>query len=477
MRELYAVQLRSGESTNAVAAPLVDDWLVKHLDGGEFAGRYQEPGDLITEVATDGGRVSILTQVSPEDNSLRWVSEIDLAAPDGPLDLTVRIGIDTAGTAALEPKTYEFSSPSIVRTVLREIPILDAGVRLAPEPNLIGASSVGELVDLLEAPERRLPVVLVTPRKDTGAVTLNTRALARELAGLAHVWVLSMDRASWELSSRITPSLSAWDGAVRLYFPGFTLSDDPFRHRLWLGSRTGDHLTPRLRTWLGSLGASRTPEHPVQRQLREEARSRALDAANHGNPGQLASLIELADQENAGYIVSLKEHQQRIAELEAELEQKGAELDAVKSAFGEVTRAYAAPERSSTADGSGGDNLTVGDAMDAVTELLRHPYFAGKVAITDGALDAGRKFDQYRAPEELLRAVKEVMEAGVRYHDGRLGESPSEYFARCGFGYGANPTPHLKVDEGASPDQCLRIYWEVDDASRVWTISDIGRHR
>lgn len=41
------------------------------------------------------------------------------------------------------------------------------------------------------------------------------------------------------------------------------------------------------------------------------------------------------------------------------------------------------------------------------------------------------------------------------------------FFSRRGFGYGALPQPHLKVDEHTSPDQCLRIYWDVDSQTRL----------
>ena len=69
------------------------------------------------------------------------------------------------------------------------------------------------------------------------------------------------------------------------------------------------------------------------------------------------------------------------------------------------------------------------------------------------------------------------MDAGALYHENRLGESPSQYFARRSFGYEPLPSPHPKVDEHAGPDQCLRIYWMEDGTARVWTITYIGRHR
>lgn len=70
------------------------------------------------------------------------------------------------------------------------------------------------------------------------------------------------------------------------------------------------------------------------------------------------------------------------------------------------------------------------------------------------------------------------MEAAALYHDDKLGMPPMEFFRRLrGFGYSAQPGPHLKVDEATSPDQCLRIHWTVDPEAKRWTVTHIGRHQ
>ncbi|MFD6125747.1 hypothetical protein, partial [Streptomyces hydrogenans] len=73
------------------------------------------------------------------------------------------------------------------------------------------------------------------------------------------------------------------------------------------------------------------------------------------------------------------------------------------------------------------------------------------------------------------------------------------YFRELGYGYSAlNPAAqarqtrrhyevkykngtvlleaHLKVDEATSPDQCLRIYWYIDQHERVLVVGHVGRH-
>ena len=197
------------------------------------------------------------------------------------------------------------------------------------------------------------------------------------------------------------------------------------------------------------------------------------EGAEHGNPAYLAEYAEAVEAENADLQRSLKEEQERGAELEETLESVIVERDDIKSVFGEMARECEGPSDSEGPAASPAEVLTVASAMAAVADLAKNSYYAGRVTVSEKAFVAGRRFDQYRGPRELLRAVKAVMEAGVLYHENRLGESPTQFFTRHGFGYGSLPTPHLKVDEHTGPDQCLRIYWEEDDAERV----DHYRHR
>jgi hypothetical protein len=68
------------------------------------------------------------------------------------------------------------------------------------------------------------------------------------------------------------------------------------------------------------------------------------------------------------------------------------------------------------------------------------------------------------------------MECGALHHDNKLGSSPMAFFNAHGFGYGAQPAPHRRVDESTSPDQWLRVYWTVDEDTRIWQITSIGTH-
>lgn len=164
-----------------------------------------------------------------------------------------------------------------------------------------------------------------------------------------------------------------------------------------------------------------------------------------------------------------REFEERIGELETENE-------GLRSNFAELAKSMATIKPTDSDEPDLPEPRTVAEAIDWIEELAGTRWFRGRVVVETTALDTGRAFRNYRDPAELARAVTTVLEAGVLFHDNKLGTTPMEFFAQRGFGYGAQPSPHLKVDEATGPDQCLRIYWDIDEATRTWRVSSIGRH-
>lgn len=90
--------------------------------------------------------------------------------------------------------------------------------------------------------ERRCGLVVVSPLLSNGLPMVGPEALARHLAGQVRVLVCSDLEASEAFSRGLrqhgfSDRFGVWDGAVRLYQPGITLDDDPYRHRFWSRER------------------------------------------------------------------------------------------------------------------------------------------------------------------------------------------------------------------------------------------------
>jgi hypothetical protein len=79
---------------------------------------------------------------------------------------------------------------------------------------------VPRLIRLIDAPERRLPVILASQPR-----ALEAHVVAGELAGLAHVFELD-EETSWEISRRYGTQRSAYQGAVKIYPAGVTFASD-----------------------------------------------------------------------------------------------------------------------------------------------------------------------------------------------------------------------------------------------------------
>jgi hypothetical protein len=213
----------------------------------------------------------------------------------------------------------------------------------------------------------------------------------------------------------------------------------------------------------------------VHEQLRVDRRARLAEALASSDTALLEEYISELEAGDRRQRLEIDELRDQNAALTRTVERSNDELEAVRSNFAEIQRSMPARQRTVPAEVEEGP-LTVEAAIDDIARQLSTRFYRDRVRITPQALDASRDFSSYNSPGELLRAAHTVIEAGALYHDNKLGTTPMDYFAQRGFGYGAQPGPHLKVDDNTSPDQCLRIYWEDDPEARQWTITHIGRH-
>ena len=106
---------------------------------------------------------------------------------------------------------------------------------------VVGTEGVARFIDtVLLDPERTMPVLLFTAIKEHDGVFMpestDPSLVARELCGLAHVYVLPRVEDTHKMTKRLG-QLSAYDGAMRLYWPQFRMTDRTTRHPLLLRTR------------------------------------------------------------------------------------------------------------------------------------------------------------------------------------------------------------------------------------------------
>jgi hypothetical protein len=178
--------------------------------------------------------------------------------------------------------------------------------------------------------DRRCGLVLISPVLDTGLPLVAPTQLARHLAGQARVLVAG-DVAASEAYARalrrhgFSDRFGAWDGAVRLYSPGITLDDDPYRHRLWVRDRLESYDPELLIDSLAGEIAERAIQGTIPRGFftiierfdREQLdrKSTVLLESSRTAAQNLANQLTVNEQLRA----QLEAVQQQISKLEAEL--------------------------------------------------------------------------------------------------------------------------------------------------------------
>lgn len=155
-------------------------------------------------------------------------------------------------------KAPDVAAPGLVRTLLARGTAHVGTTPLPAEPIVVSSGDVDALVQVLQDPERAVPIVVLS-RDHVATPAVNLRraeALTRELRGVAPVYVLEGSATS-ELNKKLDAGLHVVGGAARTYLPGVGHGGSLMRrHRVLGGSRLREDLQ----------GAARLIAEPLRRQ-------------------------------------------------------------------------------------------------------------------------------------------------------------------------------------------------------------------
>lgn len=160
-----------------------------------------------------------------------WSTEIVIGGKVGSRPyVSLRLIISTTEPdLAIEPHV-----PGPVLQMIEAPGLIRGARRLTSEPVTIQTENDAEdLCDHLEDLERRLPIFVVALPDGGGSPQIETKVLARAVAGLARILLVPAGM-TWVLTKRFGKYRSVFNGGVRAYLRGFSATDDPFRHRLFL---------------------------------------------------------------------------------------------------------------------------------------------------------------------------------------------------------------------------------------------------
>jgi hypothetical protein len=276
----------------------VTDWTTGQTDladGGQarWSRRHGEHSSLVE---------LIVEHPDTSDARWRWRSAAWLGSEDGDVWLRSRVGLAATIEGLVAEPNISVGRPRFVRDVVSALhPTLDG--REVGSWDRISSDGVPHYTSFLTDPQRRLPVVAVTAKRGASSFIKPDR-LADSLLGLAHV-VGVLPEATYAVSAAVTPTRSAFGGAIRLYWPGFTAEADPYAHPLWMPptlQRLGpDVFLDQLVARVGRIATISIGVPPLEARLRKEASRREITRRRAETSRQIEDLkAEATEARTAG---------------------------------------------------------------------------------------------------------------------------------------------------------------------------------
>jgi hypothetical protein len=480
------------------------------------------------------------------DGGDRWTAELAwrrVHPAIGGVAITDHMVLDRRhGESTLTVRTWADGGTSNVRGTVAAgqarsplVPALAAALRLGfdgrqAELRTLNEDEIESFVpDVLEDAHRRWPVAVLAPT-ESNEFHVDPAALSAELLGLAHLYVIDRHRATFALSDTIGDRrLSCYWGALRIYQPGFSRSDDGRSHPLLVADRVSD---PVERTGLAGLLAVANrqrvgdPDTPARlreiegprkpARVAEPARTYAPSAA--GQPNEAAApkddrwpAVERAIASIAEGVRGLREVTARLTDEIVRLRAAGAvragNAAGVERRLSQLERTvrdhFNPPDPSAPAaqvlpaaePASEVPDITLvsvvqqasavyGDALlmldEAVESAADSPYEdVDRVAVI---LDTMAHIARRRQEGALGMSLRETFrDYGIDYRGGITKATPSrfleQYRARLASGQEVMCDEHIVLGTSYDPRHCLRIYFSSRAPGEPrFVIAHVGRH-
>jgi hypothetical protein len=361
-------------------------------------------------------------------------------------------------------------------------------LRASPYP--LAIDGVSQFITLLESPLRKLPIVFLSPYTSNHSNLIDSSELARRLAGVAIVVEAHDADCTWDIADVLGRALSCFDGAARVYWPGFVESSDPRRHPLYLSGRIeafgAGKIAAAIERAIFAVAAFRfTPDARItaivsaaeeaQRQLRVESQRSASDLSWE----RYALDID----------AELAEAKQKIVNLTAEIENLKANQ-----------HVFFATSGLDVAEPTADEQLSPESVTEAVMWAQDN---CPNLIILDSALKAADK-SPFQRPTDVLAALRDLDLVGNAWARERAAKgqgidirkaltergwgkrcsmhiadtTKTRFAADYTFEYAGHRKlfePHLTLGAGDA-NNCASIHFLPDEAANKIVVAHVGRH-
>ena len=431
-----------------------------------------------------GGIATEIDWSFPGDQGLVWRNVVRTAQIGDRCAVEHRVELSSA-EYLISPAGYSIRPPNIIRDLCqRDVLVGDMRVRAAVYP--LREDGVDDFVALLQSEHRRLPILLLSPYANGEKSDLDAEGIARALAGVAIVTEADTPATTRALAAQLG-LLGCYNGAARIYWPGFRRGDDIRRHPLMLGSRIGllepNRAANSLQRSIISVAAFRFAPDPRISAIisQSEANTRAERIQNAADEFTWEGLaISLA--------ADLDQQKQELEALRAENEN----LRANQASLLAYVNQQDDDEETEVAT-SDVEPTTVLEAVELAIDSCQHLLFL------DSARTSAEK-SPFKRPQEIYDSLCLMNNVAHTWARNKGGEDLKTMLREAGLGkrvrsaisqtsrgkWGSDYTFRYEGEDrlfewhvtlgSKSADTCASIHFLPDDTKGKLVIAHVGRH-
>ena len=234
-------------------------------------------------------------------------------------------------TAQIMPVDVDPRCPRIVRDLLASSGPWYHGSSLLHERQSVTGFDQGEVLAAeIDDAARAVPILIISTQHGYCSLPDLDVKLGYDLVALANVFVMD-DDASWALRDTLGPQWGCYRGAVRLFWPHFSRTDDRYLHPLWTAERlvsesqdatqTRDRFRRQLRSLLFRTSALSVARPSEIDSIRDGASRSALNELKERAHalGEYKEFAELYAADNEALRQERAALRSRVEELAAEV--------------------------------------------------------------------------------------------------------------------------------------------------------------
>ncbi len=418
-----------------------------------------------------------------DDPGLEWRNEVRIGRLSELCAVEHLISINSTEYTILPPR-ISLGSPGVIRRLCTGHSVTIGKMSIEAKAYKCATEQMPAFLELLQSPVRLLPIVFVSPYANGDPTKLDADAMAQRLAGVAIVVNLQDPQVTWDIADAIGRSMSCFDGAARIYWPGFSPDQDPRRHRLYFGAKIRDLgatiIERSIERSIFTVAAFRFVPDPrlndIVREVEQKDRQQRLENKKESSGIEWEEISVSLDAE-------LTSATERIKNLESEISNLKANQEVLFSARtpGEIEDDEPATEETAPPK-------SVEEAC------IRAKDFA-HLSILDSAFDAAKK-SPFKRPADILEALSSLEEIAAlgpgvdvlqQLKDRGWGKRSSMHIsattkAQNGKHYQFKYNnkweyfePHITLGSGDA-NSCASIHFLVDSQLKKFIVGYVGEH-